>query len=84
MKEFLYSLGIFLSIIIIGTLANYLMIPLYVHWEFFKPVMLTAPFWDKIIVSAMFSYVPWMMFMVGLFIIVVVLGLVFRVLSDWS
>lgn len=68
MKQFLRVLGISSLVIIVGAVANYLLIPLYVNIGFFKPLVLTVPFWDKAIISLMFCYVPWLFTFFGLFI----------------
>lgn len=46
LKATLTTLLIFASIIIVGTIINLLLIPVYVQLEFFKPIMLSAPLID--------------------------------------
>lgn len=68
-NKYLSALLIFLGLISIGTLVNYLCIPLYVSWGMLYPVVLTETIQNKLLLSLIICEVPWLFLMMGMFII---------------
>ena len=71
-KELKEIFLVFLGVILLGTLINYLCIPLYVNWGILYPVVLTETIGNKLLLSLMICEVPWIFLMLGMFIISVI------------